>query len=149
MFRFRTRQDWFSCQTVRILALSEKRTKLFHLFKHKTGSKPISNRSQFCSVCQTERSVFGRSLSHSYSIRHLTLPPLGFYKLTFSSVQIYIVVLNMFQDVRWSRKLYNECVDKSIFFELNYAPMIRDSTGIGSHPWGVATGANPIKLFTP
>lgn len=32
------------------------------------------------------------------------------------------------QDVRWSRKLYNECVEKSIYFELSYAPMIRDST---------------------
>ena len=30
--------------------------------------------------------------------------------------------------VRWNRKLYNECVEKNMYFELPYAPAIRDST---------------------
>ena len=30
--------------------------------------------------------------------------------------------------VRWTRKLYNECVEKNMYFELPYAPAIRDST---------------------
>ena len=30
--------------------------------------------------------------------------------------------------VRWNRKLYNECVEKHMYFELPYAPAIRDST---------------------
>ena len=30
--------------------------------------------------------------------------------------------------VRWTRKLYNECVDKHMYFEIPYAPAIRDST---------------------
>jgi len=30
--------------------------------------------------------------------------------------------------VKWSRKLYYECVEKNIYFELQYGPMIRDST---------------------
>ena len=30
--------------------------------------------------------------------------------------------------VKWSRKLYYECVEKNIYFELPYSPMIRDST---------------------
>ena len=30
--------------------------------------------------------------------------------------------------VRWTRKLYNECIDKHMYFELPYAPAIRDST---------------------
>ena len=30
--------------------------------------------------------------------------------------------------VKWSRKLYYECVEKNIYFELQYSPMIRDST---------------------
>ena len=29
--------------------------------------------------------------------------------------------------IKWSRKLYYECVDKNIYFELPYSPMIRDS----------------------
>jgi len=29
--------------------------------------------------------------------------------------------------IKWSRKLYYECVDKNIHFELSYSPMIRDS----------------------
>jgi len=33
------------------------------------------------------------------------------------------------KDVKWSRKLYNECVrDKNMFFEIPYSPCIRDST---------------------
>ena len=30
--------------------------------------------------------------------------------------------------VRWNRKLYNECADKNMYFEIPYAPAIRDST---------------------
>ena len=30
--------------------------------------------------------------------------------------------------VKWTRKLYNECVEKHMYFELPYAPAIRDST---------------------
>ena len=30
--------------------------------------------------------------------------------------------------VRWNRKLYNECVDKNMYFEIPYSPAIRDST---------------------
>ena len=29
--------------------------------------------------------------------------------------------------VRWTRKLYTECVEKHMFFELSYAPAVRDS----------------------
>ena len=32
------------------------------------------------------------------------------------------------RDFRWSRKLYMECVEKSMYFEVNYSPAIRDST---------------------
>ncbi|TRY74798.1 hypothetical protein TCAL_07111 [Tigriopus californicus] len=32
------------------------------------------------------------------------------------------------RDVRWSRKLYNECVSQLMFFEINYAPCIRDTS---------------------
>ena len=33
---------------------------------------------------------------------------------------------NLIFDVKWSRKLYNECVDKYMHFELQYAPAITD-----------------------
>merc|ERR1712037_914498 len=29
--------------------------------------------------------------------------------------------------LRWTRKLYSECVDRHIHFELSYAPMVRSS----------------------
>lgn len=32
------------------------------------------------------------------------------------------------KDVKWSRKLYFECTNNHMFFELSYAPMIRDVT---------------------
>ncbi len=32
------------------------------------------------------------------------------------------------KDVHWSRKLYMECVEKGMHFELNYSPCIRDHT---------------------
>lgn len=66
--------------------------------------------------------------------------------------------------VKWSRKLYYECVEKNIYFELEYSPMIRSSTerrhvisqGHVYHSVGksrnilVTSGArNPMELRAP
>ena len=50
-------------------------------------------------------------------------------RITETKFSEYDILQFCLKDVKWSRKLYNECVrDKNMFFEIPYSPCIRDST---------------------
>lgn len=71
---------------------------------------------------------------------------------------------NVRNGVRWSRKLYYECVENNIYFEIMYAPAIRDSThrrtiisqahnyhavGRSKHIFFSSSAKSPIELRSP
>merc|ERR1712098_494350 len=51
--------------------------------------------------------------------------------------------------IKWSRKLYYECVDKNIYFELPYSPMIRNSVEKSRNIILTSAAKLPMQLRAP